>query len=144
MLGHYLAIQAWIRGLDCLVVQREQLGAFLGLRRFKGARIEWLHEDLKPWFRYFYDLYSVGSFAGVYLSRKRFPKPLDTDNMTDEKRIKSLAKYSIVAEELKKMPREVEVISKPALWAVGMQTPVRQRKAPKSLEQKYIEIFGTS
>ena len=137
MLGNYLAIKAWIGGLDCLIVQRKQLGSFLGLERFKGVRIEWLNEDLRPWFRYFYDLYSVGSFAGVFLSRKRFPRPLDTQNMTDEARIKGLEKHSIVAKKLKKMPTEADVISRPALWAVRLEAPRKVRTPPPKI---YVEI----
>lgn len=128
MLGHYLAIQAWVKGLDCLVIKRSQLANFLGLERFKGRRIEWLREDLIPWFEYFYDLYSLGSFSGVYLSRKRFPRPLGSKSMNDKQRINALSEVSIVAAELESMPKEEEVVSLPALWAVGLKIPISEEE----------------
>jgi len=39
-----------MRGLDCIVLVRWDLEAFLGLERFKNTRVKWLTEDLKPWF----------------------------------------------------------------------------------------------
>ncbi len=39
-----------MRGLDCIVLVRGDLEAFLGLKRFKSTRVKWLKEDLKPWF----------------------------------------------------------------------------------------------
>jgi hypothetical protein len=54
ILGHYLAVQAWIKGLDCGVLLRKDLEKFLDLERFKKTRIEWLCEDLMPWFKHHY------------------------------------------------------------------------------------------
>jgi hypothetical protein len=48
IIGHYLAVQAWIRGLDCIVLDRADLEFFLGLQRFKSVRVTWLREDLRP------------------------------------------------------------------------------------------------
>ena len=46
IIGHYLAVQAWLRGLDCIVLVRGDLQTFLALERFKGTRVDWLQEDL--------------------------------------------------------------------------------------------------
>src|SRR2546425_367851 len=50
VIGHFLALQAWRRAVDCIVLERQHLESFLGLERFKRARQEWLMTDLLPWF----------------------------------------------------------------------------------------------
>lgn len=52
ILGNYLAVQAWVRGLDCVVLTRQDLETFLDLKRFKWSRLYWLQKDLRPWFPY--------------------------------------------------------------------------------------------
>ncbi len=46
VLGHYIAVQAWLRGLDCIAVERQDLEKYLALERFKSERIKWLLDDL--------------------------------------------------------------------------------------------------
>jgi len=100
VLGHYLAIQAWLRKLDCIVLQRRELEHFLGLERFKGARITWLINDLKPWFPFqapYYKSKSMSSINSLYLSRIEISSHLDKvrlpngkSSMTVDQRIKGL------------------------------------------------------
>src|ERR1700687_3759584 len=76
MIGQYFAIQAWLRGLDCIILERCDLETFLGLQRFKSSRIEWLQSDLKPWFPYqsvSYKSSSPSSIESIYLSRLPLP-----------------------------------------------------------------------
>ena len=95
VLGQYLAIQAWLRCVDCFVIQRTDLQTFLGLERFKHVRIEWLEEDLKPWFPYqasflHWPSYREGvvpSFQNLFLSRVPIGKFLSEDTVTLEERL---------------------------------------------------------
>ena len=48
--GQYLALQAWIRGLECIVLERRDLENYLKLERLKEARVDWFKDDLLPWF----------------------------------------------------------------------------------------------
>jgi len=92
IIGHYLAIQAWHRGLDCIVLDRVALGRLLGLERFKSARIKWLLSDLKPWFRHskpFYDTSASSSIHSLFLSRTPLTG-IPTEAMITEERIDAM------------------------------------------------------
>ncbi|WP_309889589.1 hypothetical protein [Archangium sp.] len=72
LLAHHLGIEAWRSGEDCLLVERDQLEDFLELERFKGTRVQWLLEDVGPWFKYTYPVYSGSapdSLQALFLSR---------------------------------------------------------------------------
>src|SRR6266446_9281834 len=94
IIGHYLAVEAWRRGLDCIVLVRDDLEAFLGLERFKSKRNRWIMEDLKPWFRYQQPYYLTkvqNSIHSLFLSRVPIMKHLPSGPMTTEARIAGLA-----------------------------------------------------
>ena len=93
VLGHFLAIQSWLRGLDCIVLVREDLEVFLGLERFKSQRVEWLREDLAPWFPHqdaYYLSKSTSSLHSLFLARVPMGLWLPQGSMTTEQRIKTL------------------------------------------------------
>jgi hypothetical protein len=72
LLAHHLSIEAWCAGDDCILLERDQLEEFLKLERFKSTRIQWLLEDVKPWFKHTYPVYSgsaLDSLQALYLSR---------------------------------------------------------------------------
>jgi hypothetical protein len=48
----FCVIQCWMRGLEGLILERQDLERLLGLERFKGTRIDWLREDFKEFFPY--------------------------------------------------------------------------------------------
>ena len=50
VLGQYLAMQAWVRGLDCIVLEKRDLDHYLSLERLKEPRVQWVRDDLTPWF----------------------------------------------------------------------------------------------
>src|SRR5262245_31440895 len=90
ILGHYLAVQAWVRGLDCIVLTRADLEFFLGLQRFKSARVRWLQEDLKHWFPHQEAYYRSGaesSIHSLFLSRVPLDEFLPKGTMTTDDRI---------------------------------------------------------
>jgi hypothetical protein len=94
LLGHYLAIQSWLGQVDCLVLERKNLDSFLGLKRFKAVRVEWLMEDLKPWFPYqvpFYRANSMSSISTLYLSRVSISEHLPSGTFSTRVRVSLMA-----------------------------------------------------
>lgn len=92
--GHYAAVQAWLRGLDCIAMERLDLEVYLGLKRFKSERITWLLEDLVPWFPYQSDFYgstAQSSLHSLFLSRVPIGEWLPKGSMTTAARVKSIA-----------------------------------------------------
>lgn len=96
VLGHFLAIQAWLRKLDCIVLTREDLESYLGLKVFKSQRIEWILEDLDPWFPHARSINKAktsASLASMYLSRLAFDLP--KGNMTTQERISKIVENGL-------------------------------------------------
>jgi hypothetical protein len=72
MLALHLSLEAWRTGVDCLLLERLHLEEFLNLQRFKSTRIQWLLEDVRPWFAHPYPIHTEGaldSLQRLYLSR---------------------------------------------------------------------------
>lgn len=94
VLGHFLAVQSWLRGLDCVVLVRHDLEVFLGLERFKKTRVNWLLEDLEPRFPHkqaYYSSASPSSLHSLFLARVPINIWLSDDSMTTEERIESMS-----------------------------------------------------
>lgn len=49
-IGHYLMIQCWMEGSETLELHREDLRRLLETEQLRSERLEWLLEDLQPWF----------------------------------------------------------------------------------------------
>src|SRR5260221_14598706 len=93
IIGHFLAVQAWMRGLDCIVLIRDDLEAFLGLKRFKSARVKWLREDLKPWFpsqTHYFKSSAPSSIHSLFLARVPMVRYLPSGSMTTEDRMREM------------------------------------------------------
>jgi hypothetical protein len=93
VIGHFLALQAWTCGVDCIVLEREHLESFLGLERFKRARQEWLMEDLRPWFPHQEKIRRSGtqsSLASLFLSRVSLTEHFSRGLMGTAQRIAKL------------------------------------------------------
>ena len=74
LFGLFLAIQTWREGIDGIEVDRRFLESFFGLSRFKGVRITWLLQDIKPWFSFSVQRhYSPGPVAIASLVLSRVP-----------------------------------------------------------------------
>lgn len=132
IIGNYLAVQAWNRGLDCIVLDRADLEFFFGLQRFKGARVRWLMNDLQPWFPYQEDYYRTGarsSIHSLFLSRVPISECLPSGSMTTEQRIGAMGTGAPKAalfydlHWLKERPSEAEMLSQLMLLASGVATP---------------------
>lgn len=140
IIGNYLAFEAWRRGLDCVVLVRDDLEAFLGWERFKGKRNRWIMEDLKPWFRYqepYYLTGSQGSIHSLFLSRVPIKQHLPTSSMTTEERIRRLAANAprtarfTTKDDGKQVPTEAKMISKLSILAAGLDAPRQHRQKRK-------------
>lgn len=95
VLGHFLAIQSWLRGIDCIAIERDDLKSFLGLMKLEQVRVEWVLEDLSPWFP-FNNVYELSGAAqslhSIYFSRLEIESFLNQNakTMPSEARIKAL------------------------------------------------------
>ena len=132
VLGHYLAIQAWLRNLDCVVLTRKDLEAFLGLQRFKSARVEWLKDDLVPWFEFqkaYYKSSSPSSIHSLFLSRVSMEPHLPDGSMKTDERIKKLGSKAPRTEKFILEghpwvpPTESEMIAQLAVISSGLAVP---------------------
>ncbi len=131
VLGHFLAIQAWLRKLDCVVLQRIELERFLGLERFKGTRVDWLREDLKPWFPFqvpYFKSKSPSSIHSLFLSRVDIAPHLPLGTMTTDARISRMAASAPKTEKFilntsTRTPLEDFIISNLTLVTSGLKPP---------------------
>ena len=131
VLGNFLSIEAWRRGLECIVLVREDLESFLGLERFKGTRIKWLKEDLKPWFPHqVHHTFTKqpDSIHSLYLSRVPIEEHLPKGSMTAAKRVSLMAPTApktglFFVEGMTHRPSEGEIVSRLARLASGLEAP---------------------
>lgn len=132
IIGHYLAIQSWIRNLDCIVLTRSDLEGFLGLERLKSARVEWLKEDLSPWFKFqqpYFNSSSPTSINSLFLSRVAFDGYLPEGSMTTDERITGIASNGpatakFIPEDSHWLPpTEPDMIGQLAIISSGLSVP---------------------
>ncbi|MFY0526120.1 hypothetical protein ACN28I_24230 [Archangium gephyra] len=118
--------------MDCIVIVRADLSAFLGLKRFKDTRIQWLQQDLKPWFPYqepYYATKAPSSLRSLFLSRVPISKHLPAGSMTTRERIRRMASNSpktapfFGKEGATNRPNEEQIISRMALLSSGLLKP---------------------
>ena len=132
VLGHYLAVHAWVRGLDCVVLVRSDLERFLGLKRFKSIRVGWLQEDLRPWFPHqtpYYRSGSPSSIHSLFLARIPMDAHLAPGTMTTDWRIARLAPAAPKTAKFVDtaypwtIVTESDMVSQLALISSGLATP---------------------
>jgi hypothetical protein len=131
VLGHFLAVQAWHRRLDCIVLDRRDLESYLHLERFKKQRVAWLMADLRPWFPFqqaYYNSVAPSSIHSLFLSRSEITPYLPSGVMSTEERISRMPSgaprteiYSAITDKL--LPSEGKVVSYLALVGAGLKTP---------------------
>ncbi len=139
VLGHFLAVQAWLRGLECVVLVRSDLEAFLDLVRFKGKRVKWLCEDLSPWFPNqvpYYLSSSPSSLHSLFLSRVPIAKWLADGSMSTERRILKIPKEGPKTERFSKAIKghrfltEADMVRYLAVLNSGLTQPQAFSSAP--------------
>src|SRR6266513_1768191 len=90
IVGHYLAITAWIRGLDCIVLDRNDLQSLLSISNTGEDRVKQFVEDIKPWFQFNKPYYRPGSktfVKSLFLSRAKLDSYLPKGRMGVDQRI---------------------------------------------------------
>lgn len=132
IIAHYLALVAWIRGLDCIVLERSVLRQLLGLRQFKSTRVEWLMEDMSSWFAFieaFYSTRAKSSIHSLWLSRidlSDLPKgSLSTLNRIEFASENGL-RAGVFANHAREVSRLEEMVGHLALLADGLATPMER------------------
>lgn len=92
-----LALWAWGKHVDCVVVHRDQLHPYLGIMARREERLRWLVSDARPLFPYTKELYhgGGGKRGTIYLSRKKFPDGVFDGTMYDIDRVKFLIEHGL-------------------------------------------------
>jgi hypothetical protein len=131
MVAHYVAVEAWTRGLDCVVLERRHLEKMLGLERFKSVRIAWMQQDFEPWFPYqepFFSTRARSSIGSIFLSRVPLEGVLPAGAMTVAQRVAGAGKAGIRIGVLfgnrnRSAPSESSIVSRLAVLAAGLEAP---------------------
>ena len=125
----YLSIVAWVRDLDCVAIDREEIVRFWGLaKRVVDQRVTWLQEDVKLYFPFVQGLeFQPKKFAGVFLARRQFPQDTFAEPMTNGKRTKALTGMGFCSAVIS-LPAEVEMLTELTAIIHGLAEP---RFAPK-------------
>lgn len=135
ILAQYLAVCAWLQGVDCIALEAHHLKRFLGLERIRGTRRRWLCNDVRPWFPYqhTYDLTGTeASLHSIFLSRVPVSEFLSNDSLTTPRRIRRMGKNSpktrlfLSLTGRKAFPNEEEIISHLAQLSAGLMAPKRK------------------
>ncbi len=133
IVSHFLAIQAWQRGLECIVLIREDLEHLFNCLRFEQTRINWLLEDVTPWFPHPDLRYVSGVVSALFLSRVPIAAFIPNGGMTTEEQIASMAlncdapktkRFSDDGQE-RKAPSDAAIIAHLVLLAAGLELPRR-------------------
>jgi len=112
LLGSYLAYWCWVHDVDCVVLERGVLLQYLGLKRMKNKRIDWLKNDVKDLFGYARTLKyaKTGNYSTLCLSRCDFPLGAFAKTMSNQKRVELLREKGL-ASEIATIPSEEEIVS---------------------------------
>jgi len=114
LLGAYLSMHAWMNDLKCVIIDRDDIVAFWGLRnRVEKRRRLWLKDDIKPYFPHTRPLFYTNQgekFASIYLSKIDFPLGTFDAAMSDTKRAKLLSDKDIPSAEVR-LPEESEILA---------------------------------
>ena len=98
ILAHYLALRGWAKRVDCLIIGRIDLMYYLGVGAMREKRLGWPSEDIKDLFPYAEAVYyGARVYAGLYVSRRKFPPGAFHDPMSDKKRLRRLRQYGLRA-----------------------------------------------
>jgi hypothetical protein len=71
IVGHYLGITAWIRGLDCVVLDRSDVQTSLKTSDVRKDRVNQFVADIEAWFKFHNEYYKPNSrtLKSLFLSR---------------------------------------------------------------------------
>ncbi len=134
LLALHLSLETWRSGEDCILLDRNQLEEFSKLERFKSARVQWFLEDVEPWFKYTYPVYSGSapdSLQSLFLSRvpidKKFIGGID-DDVDLEELVEWMRKNNVRVNLLSSISQlspltEEQLVARLALLSSGLAEP---------------------
>jgi len=134
IVGHYLAVTAWIRGLDCIVLDRSDVQTLLRISDTREGRVTQFVADIKPWFQFnkaYYKPQSKTFLKSLFLSRASLDSYLPKGRMGVDQRIAKAitANGALKIERFSNIrgsnsaPSETEMVSYLALLAAGIKSP---------------------
>lgn len=139
IVGHYLALQAWIRGIDCVVLDRSDVQRLLNVSNTGEDRVRQFTDDVKPWFKFSKPYYKPGSHTylrSLFLSRVSLDSYLPKGRMgVDQRIMKAITSNGTIKIERfvqvrgsQSIPSEEEMVSYLALLAAGVRSPTAKVK----------------
>jgi hypothetical protein len=140
--ANYLAMLAWCKGADCIVLDRPVMMRIFGVERFKQSRLEWLRDDMRPWFPKI-QVMGRNTTAAVYLSRIDLDRWMSGSKL-DSERVALMQKDGVSAILMDNSSSyectEPDMVADLAMMATGLQPPAFDEKRERFLRQK----FGTA
>jgi hypothetical protein len=139
IVGHYLALQAWLRGVDCVVLDRHDLQALFHITNTGEDRIKQFKADTKPWFRIFKPFYPKTSrtfIRTLFLSRVDLNPDVIKGLMTTDQRITKMktADGNLKIERFSSwytsssIPKEADMVSDLVAYATGLKHPTLSKE----------------
>jgi hypothetical protein len=136
VIAYYCAHQAWLRGLDCILIRRSEMEKLLGIERFKGERLTWMREDFKPWFphqEFYWRSGSPNTFSSVYFSRVDIEPHLPSGTMTDQQRVDRMDSTAprtglLFPKGRTAIPSIEEMATELALLGAGLKNPAPKKR----------------
>src|SRR6266542_3615398 len=122
LLGTYLAMTAWVRKVDCVILSRAELLPYLGVGRMKNRRVDWLKADVGKLVPNADNLVEqkTGKYSTLYLSRLPFPEGCFQVPMSDQKRMKMLNEKGFKT-AIVEIPQEAEIVTLLATTIHGLR-----------------------
>jgi len=120
ILGSYLALLAWKKEVDCVIVAQDELFDYLGIKAMRKQRLRWLVHDIKDLFPHAQALYrSTRGHVSTYLSRLKFPAGAFDERMYDDERVHVLREGGLRTVDIS-LPSEDRMAAFLAFTAIGV------------------------
>ena len=130
VVANHFAMRTWSAGAVCVVLEGPIIESLLALKRLRESRVEWMREDMEPWFPHIHvicdDEKANDTIISVYLSRVDLSEYMN-GVMTDDERVVYLKNAGI---ETVLIPRpedgrysEQTILAESILWATGLSHP---------------------
>lgn len=167
ILAHYLMIQCWLHQLDCIVLTRQNLLDFFGLKTVHRRSVnigfhnlvDVFKDDISPWFPYAFKVYPYYGFRpkaegyedpppvdSLWLSRHSNSDELGDGKMSDKARLENLCRCGIETDMAKnilpngKIPTVDEMLTELALIGAGVGKPsIKKKRQRKRKPLKWVE-----
>jgi hypothetical protein len=147
--GVYLALKAWTRGFDCIVLSRKDLFGFFAMKSTPRERLEQIRKDVRPWFRGFVAscprpnnptfvnyLFLIRRkkdesyfSSGTALSRNGVKLLIQKVNSSDDPGTPKTALFSEFVSE-GKVPTQEDILSELVLVVSGLEAPEAKMTQP--------------